>query len=135
MGASEIHRHATYAAAQTWRALWIHTPRKVATADGASERGPCNRTTEYPVSIVAYVILGFFAGATAIRVLSGTGAGTFEKIAVGIIGAVVAGALYDALVAPVSSGVTIDRLLVATVGSVVALIADHAVIRCDSRTE
>jgi uncharacterized membrane protein YeaQ/YmgE (transglycosylase-associated protein family) len=87
------------------------------------------------VSIVAYVILGFFAGATAVRVLPGTGAGTFEKIAVGIIGAVVTGALYDALIAPASSGVTVDRLLVATVGSLVALIADHAVIRRDSRAE
>lgn len=84
--------------------------------------------------IVAYVILGFFAGATAIRVLPGTGAGAFEKIAVGIIGAVVTGVLYDALVAPVLSRATVDRLLVATVGSLVALLADHAVIRRDSRT-
>jgi uncharacterized membrane protein YeaQ/YmgE (transglycosylase-associated protein family) len=86
------------------------------------------------VFIIAYVILGFLAGATAIRVIPGTGAGAFEKIAVGIIGAVVTGVLYDALVAPVSSRATVDRLLVAMVGSLVALLADHAVIRRDSRT-
>lgn len=81
--------------------------------------------------IAAYGILGFVAGTTTLRVLHGTGAGAgaIEKIGVGIVGAVVAGALYDALTGSASSEVTVDGLLVAMLGSVVVLVTYLAVFR------
>jgi uncharacterized membrane protein YeaQ/YmgE (transglycosylase-associated protein family) len=81
--------------------------------------------------IAAYGILGLVAGTTAIHVFRGTGAGAIEKIAVGIVGALVAGALYDALTGSAPGEVTVDGLLVGTVGSVVILVTYLAVFRGD----
>lgn len=81
--------------------------------------------------IAAYGILGLVAGTTAIHVFRGTGAGTIEKVAVGIVGALVAGTLYDALTGSASGEVTVDGVLVATLGSVVLLVTYLAVFRGD----
>ena len=79
------------------------------------------------MSILAWIVIGLVAGWLAHAVLGGTG-GLFGNIAVGLIGAIVGGFLFDKLnlhVMPDFWG----NLITATIGAIVFLLIWRAIRR------
>ena len=75
------------------------------------------------------IVLGLVAGFIGSKLVNKTGEGFFLDIVLGIVGAVVGGWLFSAFGAAGVSGVNVYSLLVAIVGSVVLLVAYHALRR------
>ncbi len=81
------------------------------------------------MSILAWIVLGLLAGLIGSKIVNKTGEGFVLDIVLGIIGAVVGGYLFSILGAAGVTGVNIYSLFVAVVGSVLVLVAYHAVRR------
>ena len=79
------------------------------------------------MSLIAWVILGLIAGFIASKIVNKRGEGVLLDIVLGVVGAVVGGWLFGLLGMSGVSGVNIWSLLVAIVGSVVVLLAYHAI--------
>ena len=75
------------------------------------------------------IVLGLVAGFIGSKLVNKTGEGFFLDIMLGIVGAVVGGWLFSAFGAAGVTGVNVYSLLVAIVGSVVLLVAYHALRR------
>lgn len=77
-------------------------------------------------NILAWIILGFLAGAIAKAIYPGhQGGGIFATILLGIIGAFVGGSLYSFLttgtLSLAATGLSIPGLIVAIIGAMVAI--------------
>ena len=81
------------------------------------------------MSILAWILLGLVAGFIGSKLVNKTGEGFFLDIVLGIVGAVVGGWLFSAFGAAGVTGLNLYSLLVAVVGSVVLLVAYHALFR------
>jgi uncharacterized membrane protein YeaQ/YmgE (transglycosylase-associated protein family) len=81
------------------------------------------------MSILAWIVLGLVAGFIGSKLVNKTGEGFLLDIVLGIVGAVVGGWLFNAFGASGVTGVNLYSLLVAVVGSVVLLVAYHALFR------
>jgi len=77
------------------------------------------------VSFLAWIVLGAIAGFIASKLLSGQGEGFVLDLALGIVGAVVGGFLFDQFGAAGVTGFNLYSLFVALVGSVAVLVAYH----------
>ena len=78
------------------------------------------------MSVLAWMALGLIAGLVASNILSRSGQGLLLDIVLGIIGAVVGGALFTAIGATGVTGFNLYSMLVAIVGAIVVLWAYHA---------
>lgn len=87
------------------------------------------RKGENFMSFLAWIVLGLIAGFIGSKLVNKTGEGFFLDILLGIVGAIVGGWLFNAFGASGVSGLNLYSLLVAVVGSVVLLIAYHAIKR------
>ena len=81
------------------------------------------------MSLLAWIVLGLVAGFIGSKLVNKRGEGFLLDIVLGIVGAVVGGWLFNAFGASGVSGVNLYSLLVAVVGSVVLLVAYHALFR------
>ena len=81
------------------------------------------------MSFLAWIILGLLAGFIGSKIVNHRGEGAFLDIILGIVGAVVGGWLFGMFGAAPVSGVNLYSLLVAVIGSVVVLVAYHALAR------
>lgn len=81
------------------------------------------------MSFITWIILGLIAGFVASRIVNKRGEGALLDIVLGIVGAVVGGWLFGLLGFSGVSGVNIWSLLVAIIGSIVVLLAYHAIRR------
>jgi uncharacterized membrane protein YeaQ/YmgE (transglycosylase-associated protein family) len=81
------------------------------------------------MSFIAWIILGLIAGFVASKIVNRRGEGALLDIVLGIAGAVVGGWLFGLLGMSGVSGVNIWSFLVAIVGSIVVLLAYHAIRR------
>lgn len=81
------------------------------------------------MSIVAWIILGLVSGFIASGIVSRRGAGTLPDIALGVIGALVGGALFNLFGAAGVTGLNFRSMCVAVIGAVVVLVAYHAISR------
>jgi uncharacterized membrane protein YeaQ/YmgE (transglycosylase-associated protein family) len=81
------------------------------------------------MSIVAWLLLGLLAGFIGSKIVDNTGKGIVGDIMVGVLGALVGGFLFSILGASGVTGLNLWSLLVATVGSVVLLLAYYAIRR------
>lgn len=72
------------------------------------------------MSILAWIILGGLAGALASH-LSGRDSGCLMSVALGVVGAMVGGAVFRALGGAGVSGCNVWSLAVATVGALILL--------------
>ncbi len=81
------------------------------------------------MSILAWIILGLLAGFIGSKLVNKTGEGFVLDIALGIVGAVVGGWLFNRFGAAGVSGLNLYSLLVAVVGAVVVLVVYHAIRR------
>jgi uncharacterized membrane protein YeaQ/YmgE (transglycosylase-associated protein family) len=79
------------------------------------------------MSYLAWIVLGLIAGFIASKIYVGSGQGILMDIALGIVGAVVGGYLFETLGSTGITGVNIWSMLVAIIGAVLVLWIYHAV--------
>ena len=78
------------------------------------------------MSIVSWIILGLIAGFIASKIVNKQGEGMMLDIALGIVGAIVGGIIFNIFGATGITGLDIYSMIVAIVGSVVVLWVYHA---------
>ena len=78
------------------------------------------------MGIISWIILGLIAGFIASKIVDKRGQGFWLDIALGIVGALVGGFLFDRFGASGVTGLNIYSMIVATVGSVVVLLIYNA---------
>jgi uncharacterized membrane protein YeaQ/YmgE (transglycosylase-associated protein family) len=81
------------------------------------------------MSFLAWIVLGLLAGFIGSKIVNKQGEGVILDILLGIVGAVLGGWLFNTFGASGVTGVNLYSLLVAVIGSVVFLVAYHAVTR------
>jgi len=81
------------------------------------------------MSIISWIVLGLIAGFIGSKLVNKTGEGFFLDIALGIVGAVVGGWLFNLFGMSGVTGLNIYSLVVAVIGSVVFLVVYHAIRR------
>lgn len=79
------------------------------------------------MGIISWIILGLIAGFIGSKIVNRQGQGFWLDIALGIIGALVGGFLFDLFGATGVTGLTIWSMIVAIVGSIVVLLIYNAV--------
>jgi len=78
------------------------------------------------MSIISWLILGLIAGYIGAKLVNHQGQGLMLDIFLGVVGAVVGGFLFSAFGAEGITGLNLYSMIVAIVGSVVVLVAYHA---------
>lgn len=81
------------------------------------------------MSILAWILLGLIAGFIGSKVVNKSGEGIILDILLGIVGAVIGGYLFNTFGAHGVTGLNLYSLFVAVVGSVIFLVAYHAIRR------
>jgi uncharacterized membrane protein YeaQ/YmgE (transglycosylase-associated protein family) len=81
------------------------------------------------MSFLAWIVLGLVAGFIGSKIVNHRGEGIFLDIILGIVGAVVGGWLFTMLGGSPVSGVNFHSIFVAVIGSIVVLVARHALRR------
>lgn len=79
------------------------------------------------MSIIAWLILGLFAGFIGSQIVNRSGDGVVLDIVLGVVGAVVGGFLFTLFGAAPVTGLNLYSLIVAVIGSVVVLVVYHAI--------
>ena len=79
------------------------------------------------MGILSWIILGLIAGFIGSKIVDKQGQGFWLNIALGIIGALVGGFLFDFLGSSGVTGLNVWSMIVAIVGSVVVLLIYNAV--------
>jgi uncharacterized membrane protein YeaQ/YmgE (transglycosylase-associated protein family) len=79
------------------------------------------------MGIISWIILGLIAGFIGSRIVDKQGQGFWLNIALGIVGALVGGFLFDLIGASPVTGLNIYSMIVAIAGSVVVLLIYNAV--------
>ncbi len=81
------------------------------------------------MSFITWILLGLIAGFLGSRIINRRGEGVIIDIALGIVGALAGGYLFQLAGAKGVTGLNLWSLLVATVGSIVVLVVYHVVRR------
>ena len=81
------------------------------------------------MSIIAWIVLGLLAGFIGSKLVNKSGEGFFLDVLLGVVGAVLGGWLFSAFGASGVTGLNLYSLLVAVIGSVLFLVAYHALFR------
>jgi uncharacterized membrane protein YeaQ/YmgE (transglycosylase-associated protein family) len=87
---------------------------------------PGSATGDKHMSVLGWLILGLIAGFIGSKIVNREGQGFFLNVALGIVGAIVGGALFSAFGAQGITGLNIYSMIVAVLGSIVVLVAYHA---------
>ena len=81
------------------------------------------------MGIISWIILGLIAGFIGSKIVDKQGQGFWLNIALGIVGALVGGFLFDLFGASGVTGFNLYSMFVAVIGAVVVLVAYHAIRR------
>jgi uncharacterized membrane protein YeaQ/YmgE (transglycosylase-associated protein family) len=81
------------------------------------------------MSIIAWLLLGLIAGFIASKIVNRTGEGLLLDIILGMVGALLGGALFNALGSVGVTGFNLWSLFVATIGAVIVLLIYHVFTR------
>lgn len=81
------------------------------------------------MSILAWIVLGVLAGFIGSKLVNKTGEGVVLDIALGIVGAVVGGFVFNRFGASGVTGLNVYSLLVSVFGAVLFLVAYHVIRR------
>ena len=81
------------------------------------------------MGIISWIILGLIAGFIGSKIVESQGQGFWLNMALGIVGALVGGFLFELFGASGVTGLNIYSMIVAVVGSVVILVAYNAIMR------
>jgi uncharacterized membrane protein YeaQ/YmgE (transglycosylase-associated protein family) len=79
------------------------------------------------MSILGWIVLGLIAGWIGSNIVDNGGRGPLLDMVLGIVGAIVGGAIFNALGAVPVTGFNLYSLFVAVVGAVVVLVIYHAI--------
>jgi uncharacterized membrane protein YeaQ/YmgE (transglycosylase-associated protein family) len=79
------------------------------------------------MGIISWIILGLIAGFIGSKIVDKQGQGFWLNIALGIVGALIGGFLFNLFGAGGVTGLNIYSLLVAIIGSIVVLLIYNAV--------
>lgn len=79
------------------------------------------------MSIIGWIILGVIAGWIASKIVNKQGEGLLGDLALGVLGAVVGGFLFERFGYNPVTGVNFYSLLVAVIGAIVVLWIYHAI--------
>jgi uncharacterized membrane protein YeaQ/YmgE (transglycosylase-associated protein family) len=79
------------------------------------------------MGIISWIILGLIAGFIGSKIVDKQGQGLWLNIALGIIGALVGGFIFDLIGSTGVTGLNIWSMIVAIIGSVVVLLIYNAV--------
>ncbi len=79
------------------------------------------------MSIIGWIVLGLIAGWIGSNIVDNGGKGPLLDMILGIVGAVVGGAIFDAIGAVPVTGFNLYSLFVAVIGDVVVLVVYHAI--------
>jgi len=79
------------------------------------------------MSIISWIILGLIAGFIGSKIVNKRGEGMMLDIALGIVGAIVGGILFNAFGAAGITGLNLYSMIVAVIGSIVVLVIYHAI--------
>ncbi len=79
------------------------------------------------MSILGWIFFGLITGFIASKIVSAEGQGCMLNIALGLVGAVVGGALFSALGDQVFWQFSLKSMFVAVIGAIVVLLLYHAV--------
>ena len=74
------------------------------------------------MGIISWIILGLIAGFVGSKIVESEGQGFWLNIAIGIVGALVGGFLFDLLGASGVTGLNFYSMIVAILGSIVVLL-------------
>ncbi len=80
------------------------------------------------MGIISWIILGLIAGFIGSKIVDRQGQGIWLDIALGIVGAIVGGFLFDLFGATGVTGLNIYSMIVAIVGAVVVLVIYNALM-------
>lgn len=78
------------------------------------------------MSIIGWIIFGLITGFIASKIVNDRGEGCFLNIALGVVGAVVGGAIFSFLGEPVFFHFSLWSMFVAVLGAVIVLYIYHA---------
>ena len=78
------------------------------------------------MSILGWILLGLLSGFIASKMVNGTGEGLFRDMILGVVGAFVGGAAFHLMGHTGVTGFNVWSLFVSVIGSVVILVAYHA---------
>jgi uncharacterized membrane protein YeaQ/YmgE (transglycosylase-associated protein family) len=81
------------------------------------------------MSIIAWILLGLIAGLVANKIVARRGEGVLTNIVVGVVGALAGGFLFQRIGPNNITGLSVGSLWVATIGSIMLLIAFHGIRR------
>ena len=81
------------------------------------------------MGIISWIILGLIAGYIGSKIVDKQGQGFWLNMALGIVGALIGGFLFNLFGASGVSGLNIYSMIVAIIGSVVVLLVYNAVAR------
>ncbi|MGO4564203.1 GlsB/YeaQ/YmgE family stress response membrane protein [Rhizobium sp. 2YAF20] len=79
------------------------------------------------MSVIGWIILGLIAGFIGSKIVNKSGSGMIMDIALGVVGAIVGGLIFNFFGASGVTGLNIWSLLVSVIGAVVVLWLYHAV--------
>ncbi len=80
------------------------------------------------MSILGWIVLGIIAGWIASLIVDNGGKGPVLDMILGIVGALIGGAIFSALGAAPVTGFNLYSLFIAVLGAVVVLVIYHALI-------
>ena len=80
------------------------------------------------MSIIGWIILGLIAGFIGSKIVDSRGQGLWLNMALGIVGAIVGGFVFNIFGASGVTGLNIYSMIVAIVGSVLVLWIYHALV-------
>lgn len=81
------------------------------------------------MSIIAWIILGLVAGFIGSKIVNKTGEGLFLDIALGVIGAIVGGFLFNLIGHEGVTGFNLWSLFVSVIGAIIVLLIYRAVVK------
>ena len=85
------------------------------------------------MGIISWIVLGLIAGFIGSKIVDSQGQGFWLNIALGIVGALVGGFLFNLFGASGVSGLNLYSMIVAIVGAIVVLLIYNAVTGSRSR--
>ena len=81
------------------------------------------------MSVIGWIVLGLIAGFIGSKIVNKSGEGLVMDIVLGVVGALVGGWLFNLIGHAGVTGFNIYSMFVAVIGSVVVLLAYHAIRR------
>jgi uncharacterized membrane protein YeaQ/YmgE (transglycosylase-associated protein family) len=79
------------------------------------------------MGILLWLVIGLVAGYIGSKLVNRTGEGPFRDLLLGVVGAVVGGAIFHAFDYVGATGVNLRSIFVAIVGAVIVLVGYHLV--------